>query len=232
MHLKNGKANIIQELLITFSHLEAFHKFSCYQCGNPLPPQATSAIGLEWDTIGSESDSRYEMPMVRCPRPNSQAESENRDKINSFGTRADVGRQGGENSGKSVEYLLVTKKRLEDKFQDLSSDTNVESEERNFRLPPTLGETQMKYLQGLASMRQYPLWDLGNPISPTSTLRSEVDSLLGEDYIQSSLQSSDEHSVGSTKERIVKTSVGEGPISAVKKYLENNICELREQRLT
>ena len=95
-------------------------------------------------------------------------------------------------------------------------------------MPPTLGETQMKYLQGLTSMRRYPLQDFRNPISPTSTLRSEVDSLLGEDYIQSSLQSSDEHSVGSTKEKIVKTSVGEGPISVVKKYLENNICELRE----
>ena len=65
VHLKNGKANIIQELPITFSHLEAFHKFSCYQCGDPLPPKATSAIGLEWDdSIRSESDSRYETPMV------------------------------------------------------------------------------------------------------------------------------------------------------------------------
>ena len=65
MRLKNGKANIIQELLITFSHLEAFRKFSCYQCGDPPPPQATSAIGLEWDDmIGSESDSRYETSMV------------------------------------------------------------------------------------------------------------------------------------------------------------------------
>ena len=65
MRLKNGKVNIIQELLITFSHLEAFRKFSCYQCGYSPPPQATSAIGLEWDdTIGSESDSRYETPIV------------------------------------------------------------------------------------------------------------------------------------------------------------------------
>ena len=95
-------------------------------------------------------------------------------------------------------------------------------------MPPTLGETQMKYLQGLASVRRYPLQDFGNPISPTSTLRSEVDSLLGEDYIQSSLQSSDEHSVGSTKDKIVKTSVEEGPILAVKKYLEDNIRQLRE----
>ena len=60
-------------------------------------------------------------------------------------------------------------------------------------------------------------------------LRSEVDSFLGEDYVQSSVHSSEEHSVGSKKERIVKTSVSKGPISAVKKHLENNICELRER---
>ena len=97
------------------------------------------------------------MPMVQHPNLNSYTESDNRDKTNSFGTRADVGRQGEGNPERTIEYLLATKKRLEDELQDLSSDTNVESEERNFKLPPTLGETQMKYLQGLASMRQYPL---------------------------------------------------------------------------
>ena len=85
--LKGGKANIIQELLITFSHLEAFRKFQCYQCGDPPPPQATSTIGLEWDdTIRSESDSRYETPMVWQFGPNSHAERDSRDKINRFGT--------------------------------------------------------------------------------------------------------------------------------------------------
>ena len=74
-----------------------------------------------------------------------------------MGPCTDVGRQGEGNPERTVEYLLVTKKRLEDELQDLSSDTNVESEERNFKLPPTLGETQMKYLQGLASMGQYHL---------------------------------------------------------------------------
>ena len=48
VHIKEGCANIIQELPITFAHLKAFHKFPCYQCYDPPPPQATGAIGLEW----------------------------------------------------------------------------------------------------------------------------------------------------------------------------------------
>ena len=47
VQIKEGWANIIQELPIMFAHLKVFHKFPCYQCYDSPPPQATSVIGLE-----------------------------------------------------------------------------------------------------------------------------------------------------------------------------------------
>ena len=71
----------------------------------------------------------------------------------------------------SVKYLLPTKKCLEEELQDLSSNTNAESDEKNSKLPPSIEELQMKYLQEFASMRwPRPLPDFENPESPPSTL--------------------------------------------------------------
>ena len=65
VQIKEGQANIIQELPITFAHLKAFRKFPCYQCHDPPPPQVTSMIGLKCDDAPfSEADSRYETPMM------------------------------------------------------------------------------------------------------------------------------------------------------------------------
>ena len=124
----------------------------------------------------------------------------------------------------SVKYLLSTKKCLEEELQDLSSDTNVESDEKNFKLPPTIVELQMKHLQEFDSMRQpRSLPDFGNPESPPLTLHVEGDSLLGEEEdVRSSIQGSNLSSQRSEKEsnKTVHTSIRTGPISDVKKYLE------------
>ena len=80
-------------------------------------------------------------------------EIEDGSKLNSFRMKVELDRKHQENVGMSVEYLLSTKKCLKEELQDLSSNTNVESDKKNFKLPPTIGELQMKYLQEFASMR-------------------------------------------------------------------------------
>ena len=137
-----------------FAHLRAFHEFPFYQCYDPPPPQATSVLDLEWDDAPlSEADSRYETPMTLCTGQGNSPEIEDSSKLNSFRMKVELDRKPQENVGMSVEYLLSTKQHLEEELQDLSSNTNVESDEKNFKLPPTIGELQMKYLQEFASMR-------------------------------------------------------------------------------
>ena len=101
----------------------------------------------------SEVDMRYETPMTLRTGQGNSPEVEDGSKLNSFGTKVELDRKHQENVGMSVEYLLSTKKRLEEELQDLSSDTNVELDKKNSKLPPTIGELQMKYLQEFASMR-------------------------------------------------------------------------------
>ena len=171
--------------------------------------------------------------MTLCTGQGNSPEIEDGSKLNSFGMKVELDRKPQENVGMSVKYLLLTKKHLEVELQDLSSDTNVESDEKNFKLPPTLGELKIKYLQELASMRQpRPLPDFGNPESTPLTLHGEGDSLLGEEEdVQSLIQGSNLSGQRSEKEhdKIVCTSIGIGPISKVKKYLEQNIRALRLQ---